>query len=71
MDIQAEEDIGVLINTLEKMKIIFESCELDGSEVDKISTLPMMLTINYTDTEEAWIQVHWGGIQIPGFISLY
>ena len=66
MDIKAEEDIGILINTLEKMKAIFESCKLDGSEVEKISALPMMLTINYTETEEAWIQVQWVGAQIPG-----
>ena len=48
------------------MKAIFESCKLDGSEVEKISALPMMLTINYTETEEAWIQVQWVGAQIPG-----
>ena len=66
MDIQAEKDIDVLIHTLGKMKTIFESCQLDGSEVDKVRTLPMMLTLSYTETEEAWIQVQWGGIRLPG-----
>ena len=57
MDIQAEQDIGVLIHTLEKMKTIFESCQVNSSEQDKIKALPKMLTISYTETEETWIQV--------------
>jgi len=63
VDIQAEEDIGVLIYTLEKMKKVFETCRIDSNENNMIKSIPQMLTISYTETEETWLRNQFGQFQ--------
>jgi hypothetical protein len=63
VDIQAEEDIGALIFTLEKMKKVFETCRLEGDENNMIKSIPQMLTISYTETEETWLRNQFGQFQ--------
>jgi hypothetical protein len=43
-------------STLNKMKNIFETCNVpsDGHELER--AFPKMLKVNYTETEEAWSQ---------------
>ena len=52
----AGDNIRPLIHTLTRMKSIFGSCKVDSSTDMATRVVPRVLSVNFTDTEGAWIK---------------
>ena len=49
-------NIGPLIHTLNKMKNIFGNCRVTKTSTVLFNSIPQMLTVKYTDSEESWMK---------------
>jgi hypothetical protein len=56
MYINAGNNIGPLIHTLNKMKTLFGLCKVHKEGKEVVRAVPLMLAVNYTDAEEGWLK---------------
>ncbi len=54
LNVRASSILGPLINSLETMKNIFDTCQVENTTVK--SSLPNSLFLSYTETEEKWLR---------------
>ena len=53
--LNAGSNVGPLIHTLNKMKALFGLCKVHSSRKELVGAIPQLLMINYTESEEHWL----------------